>query len=211
VTPRTRAVFVCNPNNPTGTSVGAAAFDAFVGALPPDVVLVVDEAYREYATRPDFPDALAWVARRPGTAVLRTFSKLYGLAGARVGYGVMDPELAGFLERARHPFNLNLLAEEAALAALDDDEHVRRTLATNREGKEQLARELAALGLEVTPTDANFLLARAGEGTYDLLLREGVIVRPMGGFGLPQHVRVTIGTRAENERLVAALRRVRAP
>ena len=210
VTPRTRVVFVCNPNNPTGTSVGAAAFDAFAAALPPDVVLVVDEAYGEFAVRPDFPDALGWVARRPGTAVLRTFSKLYGLAGVRVGYGVMDAELAGYLERARHPFNVSLLAEEAALAALDDAEHVERTLAVTREGAAYLGRELGALGLEVTPTDANFVLVRAGAGAYDVLLRQGVIVRPMGGFGLPEHVRITIGTRPENERAVRALRALKA-
>ena len=210
VGPRARVVFVCNPNNPTGTSVSAAGFDAFVAALPPDVVLVVDEAYREFAVRPDFPDALAWVARRPGTVVLRTFSKLYGLAGVRIGYGVADPELAGYLERARHPFNVSLLAEEAALAALDDTEHVERTLAVTREGVAYLTRELGALGLEVTPTDANFLLVRAGAGAYDVLLRQGVIVRPMGGFGLPDHVRITIGTAAENERAVRALRALRA-
>jgi histidinol-phosphate aminotransferase len=210
VGPRTRVVIVCNPNNPTGTSVGAAAFDAFAAALPPDVVLVVDEAYREFAVRPDFPDSIAWLARRPGTVVLRTFSKLYGLAGVRVGYGVADPELAGYLERARHPFNVNLLAEEAALAALDDTEHVERTLAVTREGAATLARELGALGFEVTPTDANFVLVHAGAGAYDVLLRQGVIVRPMGGFGLPEHVRITIGTPAENERAVRALRALRA-
>ena len=210
VTPRTRVVIVCNPNNPTGTSVSAAAFDAFAAELPPDVLLVVDEAYREYATRSDFPDALAWVARRPGTAVLRTFSKIYGLAGARVGYGVMDAELASWLDRARHPFNVSLLAEEAALAALGDEEHVRRTLEVTHEGLRFLRRELAGLGFETWPSDANFLLVRAGAGIYDLLLREGVIVRPMGGFGLPEHVRITVGTREENERVLAALRKVRA-
>jgi histidinol-phosphate aminotransferase len=209
ITPRTRLVIVCNPNNPTGTSVGAEAFDAFAASLPDDVVLLVDEAYFEYARRPDFPDALAWVARRPGTIVLRTFSKIYGLAGLRVGYGVADPELAGYLERARHPFNLNVLGEEAALAALDDDEHVERTRRLNDEGARFLARELAALGIETWPTDANFLLARAGSGIADRLLREGVIVRPLAGFGMPDHVRITIGTAAENERLVKALQAVR--
>jgi histidinol-phosphate aminotransferase len=210
VTPRTRVVIVCNPNNPTGTSVGAADFDAFAAELPPDVLLVVDEAYREYATRPDFPDSLAWVARRPGTAVLRTFSKIYGLAGARIGYGVMDAELASWLDRARHPFNVSLLAEEAALAALGDEDHVRRTLEVTHEGLRFLRHELAALGFETWPSDANFVLVRAGAGVYDLLLREGVIVRPMGGFGLPEHVRITVGTREENERLLAALRKARA-
>jgi histidinol-phosphate aminotransferase len=206
---RTRVVFVCNPNNPTGTSVGADAFDRFASALPEGVILVVDEAYFEYVRRDDFPDALGWVARRPGTAVLRTFSKIYGLAGLRVGYGVMDPELAGYLERARHPFNVNLLSEAAALAALDDVEHVERTLRVNREGAEDLSRELGALGIEVWPTDANFLLAKAGAGSYERLLREGVIVRPMAGFGLPEHVRITIGTPKENEKLIKALQKIR--
>lgn len=206
---RTRVVFVCNPNNPTGTSVGAEVFDRFAAALPQGVVLVVDEAYFEYVRRDDFPDALGWVARRPGTAVLRTFSKIYGLAGLRVGYGVMDPELAGYLERARHPFNVSLLSEAAALAALDDVEHVERTLRVNREGAENLSRELGALGIEVWPTDANFLLAKAGSGSYEMLLREGVIVRPMGGFGLPEHVRITIGTPKENEKLLKALQKIR--
>jgi histidinol-phosphate aminotransferase len=209
ITQRTRLVIVCNPNNPTGTSVGAEAFDAFAASLPDGVVLAVDEAYCEYARRPDFPDALAWVARRPGTVVLRTFSKIYGLAGLRVGYGVADPELADYLERARHPFNLNVLGEEAALAALDDPEHVERTRRVNDEGARFLAGELAALGIETWPTDANFVLARAGAGIYERLLREGVIVRPLGGFGMPEHVRITIGTAAENERLVKALQAVR--
>jgi len=209
VTSRTRVVFVCNPNNPTGTSVGAEAFDRFAEALPEDVVLVVDEAYMEYARRADFPDALTWVRRRPATAVLRTFSKIHGLAGLRVGYGVMGAELAGYLERARHPFNVSLVAEEAALAALEDADHVARARATNDEGVRFLKREFEALGVETWPTDANFLLARTGEGSYDALLREGVIVRPMAGFGLTDVVRITIGTPEENERLVKAVARLR--
>jgi histidinol-phosphate aminotransferase len=206
---RTKLVIVCNPNNPTGTSVGAEAFDRFAASLPPDVVLVVDEAYAEFARRPDFPDSFACVARRPATIVLRTFSKLQGLAGLRVGYGVGGQELVGYLERARHPFNVSVPAEAAALAALEDEEHVERTLASNRAGIEFLSRELAALGIEVWPTDANYVLARAGQGIYDKLLREGVIVRPLGGFGLPEHVRITVGLPEENERLVKALRRLR--
>jgi histidinol-phosphate aminotransferase len=208
VTSRTRLVIVCNPNNPTGTSVGAAAFDRFAGSLPDSAVLVVDEAYVEYARRPDFPDALAWVRRRPGTCVLRTFSKIYGLAGLRVGYAVADRELAGYLERARHPFNVSSIAEAAALAALDDHEHVARARQTNAAGFEFLTRELQRLGLQTWPSDANFLLASAPPNTYEKLLREGVIVRPMGGFGLPNHIRITIGTAEENERLVKALGRV---
>ncbi len=209
ITPRTRVVMVCNPNNPTGTTVGAEAFDRFARALPDDVVLVIDEAYREYARRPDFPDALAWVARRPGTLVLRTFSKIYGLAGLRIGYGVADSALAGWLERARHPFNVSRVAEVAACAALDDDEHVTRSQRTNAEGAAWLERELGACGLHVWPSDANFVLVRVGvPGVYEALLREGVIVRPMAGFGLPDCIRITIGLPEENERCVKALRRV---
>jgi histidinol-phosphate aminotransferase len=209
ITPRTRLVFVCNPNNPTGTSVGAEAFDAFVASLPEDVVLAVDEAYFEYVRRADFPKTFAWLTRRPGTLVLRTFSKIYGLAGLRVGYGVADPEFAGYLERARHPFNVNRLAEAAALAALDDHEHAERSRAVNAEGMAYLSRELPALGFQVWPSDANFVLAKLGPGMHQALLREGVIVRPLAGFGMPDHVRISVGLPEENERLVKTLRRLR--
>jgi histidinol-phosphate aminotransferase len=209
VTKRTRVVVVCNPNNPTGTGVGAADFDRFAAALPHDVVLLVDEAYVDFSERPDRIDALAWVARRPGTLSARTFSKIAGLAGLRVGYAVADRELAGYLERARHPFNLNVLAEVAALAALDDPEHLARTLRVNREGMAYLTRELAALGIETWPSEANFLLAKPGPGAYERLLRKGIIVRPLAGFGLPEHVRITIGTAEQNEGLVKALRELR--
>ncbi len=206
---RTRVVMLCNPNNPTGTSLGAEAFDAFVASLPEDLVLVVDEAYFEYRRRDDFPDALAWLSRRPGTLVLRTFSKIYGLAGLRVGYGVADRELASYLQRARHPFNVNRLAEVAALAALDDEDHARRSREVNAAGATYLARELGELGIDVWPTDANFVLARIGEGQSERLLSEGIIVRPLAGFGMPDHVRISIGLPEENERLVKTLRRLR--
>jgi len=210
VSPRTRLLFVCNPNNPTGTSVGAAEFDAFIEALPSHVILAVDECYYEFARRADFPRSLDWIARRPGLIVLRTFSKIYGLAGLRVGYGAGDEELVGYLERARHPFNVNLVAQAAAEAALDDVDHVAATRRVNAQGIEYLTRELQGLGIEVWPTDANFVLARVGgRATYERLLREGVIVRPLAGFGLLEHVRITIGLPEENERLVRALRRLR--
>ncbi len=206
VTDRTKVVFVCNPNNPTGTSIGAEEFDRFARDLPDSVVLAVDEAYFEFARRDDFPRSLELLAERPGTLVLRTFSKIYGLAGLRIGYGIGHEDLVGYLERARHPFNVNRLAEVAAVAALGDEEHARRTLEVNASGIEYLTRELGALGFEVAPTDTNFLLVRAGVGVYDELLKRGVIVRPMQGFGLPEHVRITVGLPAENERLVKALR-----
>jgi len=208
ITERTRVVMVCNPNNPTGTSVGAAAFDRFAASLPDDVVLLIDEAYVDFARREDFPDALGWVARRPGTVTVRTFSKIAGLAGLRVGYGVADRELAGYLERARHPFNVNLLAEVAAVAALDDRAHRERSVRQNTEGLDYLRRELGSLGIETWPSEANFVLARPGPGSYERLLREGVIVRPLVGFGMPDHVRITVGLPEENERLVKALRRL---
>jgi histidinol-phosphate aminotransferase len=209
VNERTRLVFVCNPNNPTGTSVGAEEFDRFVESLPDTVVLAIDEAYREFVRRPDFPDSLAWLRRRPGTIVLRTFSKIFGLAGLRIGYGVADPELAGFLERARHPFNVNRLAEVAAVGGLEDDEHAERARAVNSEGVEYLTAELESLGIAVWPTDANFLLAQVGSDIAGRLLHEGIIVRPLGGFGMPDHIRVTIGLPEENECLIKALRKLR--
>ena len=209
ITERTRVVIVCNPNNPTGTGLAGAAFDRFAAALPPGVVLLIDEAYVDFSERPDRIDGLAWALRRPGTLSVRTFSKSAGLAGLRVGYAVADRELAGYLERARHPFNLNVLAEVAALAALDDREHLARTLQVNREGLAYLTRELAALGIETWPSEANFLLAKPGPGVYERLLRKGIIVRPLAGFGMPEHVRITIGTAEQNEGLVKALRDLR--
>ncbi len=210
ITKQTRVVMVCNPNNPTGTSVGAEAFERFVAALPEDVVLAVDEAYYEFVRRPDFPDSLALTRRRPGTVVLRTFSKIYGLAGIRIGYGVCDRELASYLERARHPFNVNRLAEVAAVAALEDEEHVRRTREINAIGARFLATELGRLGIETWPTDANFILARTGADIYEALLAQGVIVRPMRGFGLTEHVRISIGLPEENERFIKTLAAVLA-
>jgi histidinol-phosphate aminotransferase len=208
VSEKTKLVMLCNPNNPTGTSFGAEAFDAFVESLPASVVLFVDEAYFEFVRREDFPDTLALLRRRPGTLALRTFSKIYGLAGMRIGYGVGDPELVDYLQRARHPFNVNRLAEVAALAALDDVEHARRTLEQNAEGIAYLTRELDALGVETWPTDANFLLARTG-AVYESLLREGVIVRPLHGFGLTDCVRISVGRAEENERFIKVLRKLR--
>ena len=208
ISERTKIVFVCNPNNPTGTSIGATEFDEFVAGLPASVILVIDEAYRDFVRRPDFPKTLDWLGRRPGTLVLRTFSKIYGLAGIRIGYGVGDREMVGYLGRARIPFSVNQLAVAAALAALDDDEHVRRTREVNTKGIEYLESELRAIGLDVYPTDANFILVRAGADAFEKLLQDGVIVRPMQSFGLPDHVRISIGTSLENERAVKALRKM---
>ncbi len=216
VNERTKMVILCNPNNPTGTTFGKRAFEAFVKSLPRDLILVVDEVYWDFARSDDFPDTLGCIAGRPGTISVRSFSKIYGLAGMRIGYGICDAELADILNRARHPFNVSRLAEIAAVAALDDTEHVERTLRLNREGAELITREFEALGLRVWPTDTNFMLVkldRPGTEVYEALLREGVIVRPLPGTGLDQHVRVTIGTPAENQKLIDAVRKVvgRAP
>jgi histidinol-phosphate aminotransferase len=205
ITDKTRVVMICNPNNPTGTSVGAAAFADFMQKLPADVVLAVDEAYFEFVRRDDFPNVVALMDERPGTIVLRTFSKVYGLAGIRIGYGICDSELASYLERARHPFNVNNLAEVAALAALDDAEHAEKTVAMNATGIAYLTTELSKLGIETWPTDANFLLAKTGAAIFDALLSRGIIVRPMAGFGLPDHTRISIGLPEENERLIKAI------
>jgi len=207
ITPRTRIVFLANPNNPTGTLFGRAAWQHLLDVAPADVVLVMDEAYAEYVDDPDYPDSLA--AHRSGRPVvtLRTFSKIYGLAGLRVGYGVALPELVDAMNRVRQPFNVNTLAQVGARAALDDDAHVAASRACNRAGMEFLLGAFARLDLAAVPSAANFVLVRVGAGAemYEALLRRGVIVRPMQGYGFPEHLRMTIGTRAENERLVAAL------
>jgi len=211
VGPRTRLVFLGNPNNPTGTIFRRAAWEAFLAAMPGHVIVVADDAYAEYVEDPDYPDTIA--VRGDGSVpvvTLRTFSKLYGLAGLRVGYAVAPPALIEVLGRVRQPFSVNALAQVAACAALDDEEHVRRTLATNREGMAYLAEAFARLGLEYVPSAANFVLVRVGEGArvYEALLREGVIVRPMDVYGFPAHVRVTVGLPEENARFVEALGRV---
>jgi len=205
----TRMIFLCNPNNPTGTSMGAQALDDFMQQVPDGIVVAIDEAYFEYARRGDFPDALAWVRKRPGTLVMRTFSKIYGLAGLRVGYGLTDMETAGYIERARHPFNVNLPAQVAALAALSDEAHVEASRKMNNEGIAYFEKELSELGLRCWPTDANFILIQVGVADcYDQLLRQGVIVRPMDGFGLSGFIRITIGSPIENKTAMKALRKV---
>ena len=208
ITPATRLVFLANPNNPTGTIVFREQWQEFLAAVPRDVVIVMDEAYFEYVEDPRYPDGLSDVGGDHLLIVLRTFSKIYGLAGLRVGYGVAHPAIIDLLNRLRAPFNVNTLAQVAALAALDDDAHVERTRQVNREGMASLTAAFAELGLECVPSWANFILVRVGNAArlYDQLLRRGVIVRPVPVYGFPEHVRVTVGTAAENERLVTALR-----
>ena len=212
VTPRTRLVFLGNPNNPTGTIFRRAAWRAFLGRLPEHLLVVADEAYAEYVEDPEYPDTIRERGDRVPVLSLRTFSKLYGLAGLRIGYGVAAAPVIDALDRIRQPFNVNALALAGARAALDDEEHVRRTLAANRAGMAFLVEACRALGLAHVPSAANFVLVRVGDGArvYEALLRRGVIVRPMAVYGFPEHVRVTVGTEAENARFVAALRAVLA-
>ena len=209
VTPRTRVVFVANPNNPTGTWIGAAAMEAFVAKVPREVVVVLDEAYDEYLAPSDRSRSISWIARYPNLIVSRTFSKAYGLAALRVGYGVMDASVADLLNRVRQPFNVNSLAQAAAIAALGDATYVEESARWNREGMRQIEAGLAKLGVAFVPSHGNFLLVNVGDGAgvYAALLRDGVIVRPVANYGLPGFLRVTVGLPAENERFLAALGR----
>ncbi len=207
ITPATRLVFVANPNNPTGTRVDNAALDRFLEGLPDHVVAVVDEAYVELLPPGEQPDLIKHVKAGRPVIVLRTFSKTYGLAGLRIGYAVAGREGIALLNRVRQPFNVNAMALEAALAALADEDHVERTRRMVHDGLRQLEQGCRALGVDWVPSCANFLLVRVGPGrdVFERLRRLKVIVRPMDGYGLPEYVRVTVGTRAENERFLAAL------
>ncbi len=211
VNEKTRVVFIANPNNPTGTWLAEAPLKAFIAALPKHVVVVVDEAYLEYVQEPDYPDASRWLGEFPNLVVVRTFSKAYGLAGLRVGYGISHPDMANLLNRVRQPFNVNSLALAAAEAALQDQEHIHMSVDLNREGMGQLCNGLEALGLDYIPSVGNFVTVDLGRpaGPVDqALLREGCIARPVANYGMPNHLRVTIGLPEENERFLAALAKV---
>jgi len=207
VTPRTRLLFLCNPNNPTGTMVTGAEVEALLARVPDDVIVVFDEAYYEYVRSRDFPESLTYVMRGRNAIVLRTFSKIYGLAGLRIGYGLTTKEIAGYLNRVRPPFNTNSLAQRAALAALDDEEHVTRSRAMNQQEMAVVQAGLEALGLQPLPSDANFLyvdVRRDGRAVFESLLREGVIVRHLEG----RMLRITIGLPEENRLCLQALGKV---
>ncbi|HEX8011620.1 MAG TPA: histidinol-phosphate transaminase [Casimicrobiaceae bacterium] len=207
VTPRTRIVFVANPNNPTGTWLPPARVKAFLAAVPREVLVVLDEAYDEYLDAEQRSPAVNWVAAHPNLIVSRTFSKAYGLAGLRVGFGVMDAGVADMLNRVRQPFNVSSVAQAAALAALGDTAYVAESARLNRVGLAQLTAALDAMHIAYVPSHANFLLVHVGDGAriYERLLERGVIVRPVANYGLPQHVRVTVGLPEENRRFLAAL------
>jgi len=211
ITPKTRIVFLANPNNPTGTIYRREAWERFLRKLSPEILTIVDEAYFEYVEDTDYPDSLRYHQSGKTLLSLRTFSKLYGLAGLRIGYGIgSNQEVIGLMHRVRQPFNVNAAAQWGALAALGDSDHVRRSLEVNHEGVGFLTREVAKLGLGQVPSCANFILIRVenGDEVFEQLLRQGVIVRPMGVYQLPQYVRVTVGTMEENRKFIEALRKI---
>ncbi len=208
VNERTRLVFIANPNNPTGTWVDSAALHAFLKSMPQTTLVVLDEAYIEYVEDASFPDASRWLHEFPNLVVTRTFSKAYGLAGLRVGYALSHPGVAGLLNRVRQAFNVNSLALAAATAALDDDEHLQKSIELNHAGMAQLAAGLDRLPVTRVPSRGNFVLIdckRPAGPLYEAILRQGVIVRPVANYGLPNHLRITVGTAAQNQRMLAAL------
>ncbi|MCI0504717.1 MAG: histidinol-phosphate transaminase [Gammaproteobacteria bacterium] len=218
VTENTRLIFIANPNNPTGTWLAGAALKAFIAGLPRHVIVVVDEAYFEYAIDPrmqaeGYPDALQWLDEFPNLIVTRTFSKAYGLAALRVGYAVSHPGIADLLNRVRQPFNVNHLALVAASAALNDAQHLDKGIHLNAVGMQQLVEGFDAMGLTFIPSVGNFISVDVGKeaaGVYDALLREGVIVRPVANYQMPNHLRVTIGLAQENARFLQSLQKVLA-
>jgi histidinol-phosphate aminotransferase len=206
VTPQTRVMFVANPNNPTGTHVGRAAVEKLLREVPPEVIIVMDEAYLEYADAPDYPDSLALRGLRERLIVCRTFSKIYGLAAFRVGYAVGQPAVIDYMNRVRAPFNVSTLGQAAALGALDDEDHVHTARALNQKERVRMSETLTARGLSVAPSQANFVLVdvkRPARPVYEALLKKGVIVRPFAS--LPTSLRVTVGTERENDRFLTAL------
>lgn len=206
-------VWLANPNNPTGTWFDRAAFERFMAQVPASVLVVLDEAYSEYVDEPAYPNGLEYLPKHPNLVVCRTFSKAYGLAGLRVGYAASSPEIADMLNRVRQPFNVSSVALAAAEAVLGDDDYLKRSVAVNRAGLAQVADGLRLLDLAVIPSIGNFITfdcGRPAQPLFQALLREGVIVRPVGNYGMPDHLRVSIGTHEQNARFLAALGKVLA-
>jgi histidinol-phosphate aminotransferase len=211
MTERTRLVFIANPNNPTGTWLTQSELLAFMRDVPPDCIVVVDEAYGEYVTRDDYPRTVAWLEEFDNLVITRTFSKIYALAGLRVGYAMSSAGIAALLNRVRAPFNVNSLGLSAAKAALADDAFVARSRDLNQQGLEMLSHGFAELGLQVVPSIGNFVLVDLGLPSgpiYESLLREGIITRPVANYGLPDHLRITVGLPEQNQRVLAALGRI---
>jgi len=210
ITRKTKIVFIANPNNPTGTYVTKEEVGEFMKGLPGNIIVVFDEAYREYVTRKDYPQTLSYVKQGRMAIVMRTFSKIYGLAGLRIGYGVGKRELIDFMERIRPPFNTNSLAQIAALASLSDGAHIRRSCKLVEDGRRYLEWNLEKMGIDFVPSVANHILLKVGNGedVFRKLLKKGVIVRPMLEYDLPEFIRVSIGLPRQNRRFITALREV---
>jgi histidinol-phosphate aminotransferase len=207
ITPQTRAIFVANPNNPTGTWIEPQTLKAFIASIPDDVIVVLDEAYNEYLEPSQQAPSAAWTDEHPNLIVSRTFSKAHGLAALRVGYGIMNASVADMLNRVRQPFNVNALAQAAAIAALADTPYVEESRALNRAGMRELENGARALNRRFIPSHGNFVLIHVGDAgeVYQSLLRQGVIVRPVANYGLPEYLRVTVGLPSENRRFLDAL------
>ena len=208
VTDRTRIIFIANPNNPTGTWLGRDSLAAFLQKIPSRVLVVLDEAYCEYIEEPGYPDGMQWLKQYANLVVVRTFSKIYGLAGLRLGYGVSSPEVADVINRVRQPFNVSQLAQVAGVAALDDETYVNESRRLNKEGLQQIEQGLTALGLAFIPSLGNFITFDTGfdgEQVFQALLRRGVIARPVTGYGLPHHLRVSVGLPEENRTFLDVL------
>jgi histidinol-phosphate aminotransferase len=208
ITPKTRLIFVPNPNNPTGTLLSQREIDHFMSHVPDRVAVVFDEAYFEFLDRP--PDTLQFVREGRNIVVLRTFSKIHGLAGLRIGYAVGRADLVQVLHKTRQPFNVNSIAQVGALAALEDDEHLRETKRVIDEGRAYLHDEFAKMKIPFVPGTANFVMVNVGDGRaiFEKLLRQGIIVRPLKGYNLPECIRISVGTMEENKKLVAAFKEV---
>ena len=207
ITPKTKILFIANPNNPTGTMNTIAEMDRFMEKVPDSVIVVVDEAYFEYVTHAEYPDSLDYLKQGKNILALRTFSKIYGLAGLRIGYGITTPEIAELMNKVRQPFNTNSLAQIGALAALSDRKHVEKSVAINNEGKQFLYQSFQRLGISFITTETNFIMFETrldAKDLYDGLLKRGVIIRPMG----PKRLRVTIGLPEENKRFVQELEKL---
>ncbi len=213
ITDDTRMVFIANPNNPTGTWLKRDALLAFLQRVPDHALVVVDEAYIDYVVEPEYPDCSEWLDEFPNLVVCRTFSKAYALAGIRVGYSLSHPDVADLLNRVRQPFNVNLLAQVAAIAALEDTGHLKRSVEINNSERDRLAKACDDLGIQFVPSVCNFFLIdlqQPAMPVYEALLREGIIVRPVANYGLPDCLRITIGTPDQNGRLITALSKVLA-
>ena len=208
---KTKIVFIANPNNPTGTYVKESEIEEFLSGLPQDIIVVLDEAYFEFVEAPDYPVSIDLLKKSPNIIILRTFSKIYGLAGLRIGYAVADKEIIRYLERARQPFNVNSLAQAAAFAALNDTDFITKTIKSTKEGKKYIYEELTKLNIEYIPSETNFVLInlkKDGRDVFQKMLKKGIIIRELKQYNLDNFIRVTIGTMPENRKFIKALRKI---